>query len=73
MTWYVEESKTTELLQKLAQDADLLAAFKQDPHAVMERAGLSMQEQAALMSKDKSQLFATYTERLNQVSDYASA
>jgi len=41
-----------DLMRKLASDAALAAEYERDPEGVLKRAGLSEQEQKAMLSKD---------------------
>lgn len=45
-------SKLLDLMRRLASDAALAAEYENDPQAVLKRAGLSEEEQKAMVEKD---------------------
>ena len=49
-------SKLTELLVRLGSDAELAAAYEEDPQQVMENAGLSDEEMSLLNEGDLGKL-----------------
>ena len=45
-------SELLDFMRRLSSDAALAAAYHKDPRAVLERAGLSSEEQRAMLEKD---------------------